>query len=78
MMDELVQRLSQKTGMSPDEAQQAVNIVVNHLKEKLPAPLASGLDSLLASGSLPEGENLVEKAKAVASGLESMFGQKAE
>ncbi len=77
MIDELVQKLSQKTGLSPEKAQEVVNVIVGHLKEKLPAPLASGLDSYLAGGSV-EGESLADKAKSMASGLGSMFGTKTE
>jgi hypothetical protein len=77
MMDELVQKLSQKTGLSPDKAQEVANVVLNHLKEKLPAPLASGLDSYLAGGSA-EGGSLADKAKAMASGLGSLLGNKTE
>jgi hypothetical protein len=77
MMDELVQKLSQKTGLSPEKAQEVVNVVVSHLKEKLPEPLAKGLDSYLAGGSGETG-SLADKAKAVAAGLGSMFGKKPE
>lgn len=77
MMETLVQTLSQKTGLSPDKAQEVVNVVVSHLKEKLPAPLASGLDSYLTGGS-GEGESLADKAKSVASGLGSLFSKKTE
>jgi hypothetical protein len=51
MMDELVQRISQKTGLWPDKAQEVVGVVLSHLKEKLPAPLVSGLDEYLSGGS---------------------------
>ena len=77
MKDELVQMLSQKTGLSPDKAQEVVDVVLSHLKEKLPAPLASGLDSYLAGGST-EGGTLADKVKAMASGLGSVFGEKTE
>lgn len=77
MMEKLVQELSQKTGLSPDKAQEVVNVVVSHLKEKLPAPLASGLDSYLTGGSA-EGGSLADKAMAMASGLSSVFGNKTE
>jgi hypothetical protein len=77
MMEELIQKLSQKTGLSPDKAQEVVNVVMTHLKEKLPAPLASGLDSYLAGGSA-EGGSFADKAKAAASGLGNMFGKKTE
>jgi hypothetical protein len=78
MMQDLVQRLSEKTGMTPDESQQAVNVVVSHLKEKLPAPLAGALDSFLADGSAQGSESMIDKAKAMAAGLQDMFGKKAE
>jgi hypothetical protein len=50
MIEELVQKLSQKTGLPPDKAEEVVNLVVSHLKDKLPAVLSSALDSHL-SGS---------------------------
>ena len=34
MMEELVQKLSQKTGLSPDKAQEVVNVVVELFKRK--------------------------------------------
>ena len=69
MMQELVQKLSEKTGMSPDKAQEAVNVVVSHLKERLPAPLASGLDRYLEGGSVED------ELKAAAAGLGGVFGK---
>ncbi|MGD0966188.1 MAG: DUF2267 domain-containing protein [Candidatus Acidiferrales bacterium] len=76
MMDELVQELSQKTGLSPDKAQEVVNVVVAHLKTRLPEPLANGLDSFL-NGSSTGSSSFAEEAKAVASGFGSLFGKKA-
>lgn len=78
MMQELVDRLSQKTGLSQDQAQQAVTVVVNHLKEKLPAPLASGLDSILADSSTSGGDSMFDRARTAAASLEGMFGKKTE
>ena len=74
MMDELVQELSQKTGLSPDKSQEVVNVVITHLKTRLPAPLANGLDSLMAGGSPGDG-SLAEKAMSMVSGAESIFGK---
>jgi len=54
MMDELVQKLSEKTGLPPDKAQEVVNVVVSHLKEKLPEPL--GQQSGKPSGWQPQSE----------------------
>ncbi len=74
MMDELVQELSRKTGLSPEKSQEVVNVVMTHLKARLPAPLASGLDSLMAGGSAGDG-SLAEKAMSMVSGVEGIFGK---
>ena len=47
-MDEIVKLLSQKLGLSEAVARQAVEIVVGFLKTKMPAPIASQLDAILA------------------------------
>lgn len=50
-MDELVKMVSKKTGISEALAKQAVEIVVNYLKRKLPAPIASQIDGILGGGT---------------------------
>jgi len=77
MMDELVQKLSEKTGLPPDKAQEVVNVVVSHLKEKLPEPLANSLESVLASNP-SQSESFLDRAKAMASGLGNAFGKQPE
>ena len=52
MLAELEQQLSQKTGLPPEKAQEAVNFVIAHLRDRLPAPLSSLLDHYLNGGSL--------------------------
>lgn len=47
-MDELITQLTQRLGLSPDQARQAVEIVLGFVKGRLPAPLASHIDGLLA------------------------------
>jgi nucleoid DNA-binding protein len=51
-MNELVQQVSQRTGLSEDKAQETVNTVVSYLKQKLPAPVASQIDSALEGGGI--------------------------
>jgi uncharacterized protein (DUF2267 family) len=46
-MDELVKLVVQKTGISEEQARTAVSVVINFLKERLPAPLASQVDGVL-------------------------------
>ncbi len=48
-MDELVKLVVQKTGISEDQARQAVTVVLNFLKERLPAPIASQVDGVLGN-----------------------------
>lgn len=49
-MDELINLVVQKTGISQDDARKAVEVIVNELKSRLPAPLASHLDSFISGG----------------------------
>lgn len=46
-MNELIQKICDRTGLTPDQANAAVNVVVTHLKERLPAPIASHVDGVL-------------------------------
>lgn len=66
-MDELVKIVQQKTGLPPDKAKAAVEIVVSYLKGKLPAPVAAQVDTaLMGSGNVGD----------VAKGLGGMMGRK--
>jgi hypothetical protein len=49
-MDELITRISAKTGLPADQAKNAADAVLAFLKEKLPAGLGEHLDGLLAGG----------------------------
>jgi hypothetical protein len=49
-MDELINLVAQRTGLSPDDARKAVEVVINALRSKLPAPIAAHLDTFLAGG----------------------------
>jgi hypothetical protein len=61
-MDQLVKLVSEKTGLSEEMSKKAVEVVLDYLKEKLPAPLAGQIDGLLegseGSGGL---EDLAKK-----------------
>ncbi len=52
-MDELINMVSQKAGIPQDKAKQAVETVLNYLKQRLPAPIAGQIDGVLAGGNLP-------------------------
>ena len=51
-MDELAKLISQKVGISEAQAKQAIEMVVSHLKQHLPAPIASQIDGVLSGGGL--------------------------
>jgi hypothetical protein len=48
-MKELINIIVQKTGISQENAQEAVQVTLGFLKTKLPTPLASQLDSFLST-----------------------------
>ena len=47
-MDQLINQITQRTGISTTQAQQAVQMVAGFLKDKLPAPLASQVAGVLS------------------------------
>ena len=67
MIDDIVKRVTERTGLSQEHAKASVDTVLSFLKERLPAPLASSLDSAI-SGQAAGGGAL--------SGLGSLFGNK--
>lgn len=68
-MNELIALVVQKTGLSQEDAQKAVATVLNYLKEKLPAPIASHIDSFLAGGMSSLGAEAGELLEGAVSGL---------
>ncbi len=66
-MDKLVKLVSEKTGLSEDMAQKAVEVVVGYLKDKLPAPIAGQIDGLLEGG---------QGAGDIAGAIGGLFGKK--
>jgi uncharacterized protein (DUF2267 family) len=46
-MDELVNVVQEKTGLPEDKAKQAVNVVIDFLKDRLPGPMAKQVDAAL-------------------------------
>ena len=49
-MEELVKLVSQKTGLSEEMSRQAAEVVLDYLKQKLPAPIGGQLDNILEGG----------------------------
>jgi hypothetical protein len=59
-MDELINQVSQRTGLAPDKARAAVDTVIGYVRGKLPGPVASQLDSVIGGGG---GANIGDAAK---------------
>ena len=66
-MEELVQLVSDKTGLPGDKAKIAVQTVIGYLKKNLPAPVAGQIDRALSGGADVEG---------LAKGLGGVLGKK--
>jgi hypothetical protein len=65
-MEELATLVSNKTGISQDQARQAVQVVMDYLTTHLPAPVATQVQAVLAGGNLGD----------LAKGLGGLFGNK--
>ena len=65
-MDQLIELVSDKAGISEDQAEKAVDTVVGFLKEQLPEPFAGQIDAVI-KGDLSGLGNL-------AGGLGGLFG----
>lgn len=68
-MDELIKLVSQKTGLSEDMATTAVDTVIDFLKQKLPAPIAGQIDSVLGGAEAPD-------LGSMAKGLGGLLGKR--
>jgi hypothetical protein len=71
-MNEIIQKLMDKTGLPEDKATAAVDTVVGFIKEKLPSPIAAQIDSLMAGG----GSGVTEKLGGLKQSVGGMFGKK--
>ncbi len=68
----LVELIREKTGVSAEQAQQAIDVVVGFLKEKLPEPIAAQVDTVLKSDVSAIADQ-IDAAKTMLGGL---FGGK--
>jgi hypothetical protein len=64
MEQELVRMVAEKTGLSEDKARMAAETVIGYLKDKLPAPISSQLDSAASGGG-----NLGKMAEGLGGGF---------
>ena len=75
MNEQVIDLIVKKTGISQENAQKAVLVVFDFLKTKLPAPIASQLDSFLDTGTVntsgftPQTGGFVKKIEGVVAGI---------
>ncbi len=53
-MDELINLVTQKTGISKDQAKAAVDTVIKFLKDKLPGPIGSQIEGVLSGAPVDD------------------------
>ncbi len=68
----LVELIREKTGVSAEQAQQAIDVVVGFLKEKLPEPIAAQVDMVLKS----DVSTIADQIDAAKTMLGGLFGGK--
>lgn len=62
-MNELIAQVTQRTGLSAEQAQAAADAVLGFLKSRLPAPIAGQIDQIISSGASGSAEGLGGIAK---------------
>ena len=72
-MDQVISQITQRTGISEEQARQAVEIVANYLKGQLPAPIAGQVDGILGGQSTQQGG---DQTQGGLGGLGNLFGSK--
>jgi hypothetical protein len=70
-MEQLIQQVAQRTGISEEQARTAVQTVLGFVKERLPGPVAAQLDNVVGGGA---GGGVADKAGEMLGGLGGMFG----
>ncbi|MBV8390549.1 MAG: hypothetical protein JO080_12165 [Mucilaginibacter sp.] len=68
-MEELIQTVADKTGISQDQARSAIQTVIDHLKDKLPMGLGDKIESYLQGGSSSIEDDLLGGLKNKIEGL---------
>ncbi|BDS06715.1 hypothetical protein NT6N_17550 [Oceaniferula spumae] len=66
-MDELKKQLSEKLGLSEEMSQQAIDMVLGFVKDKLPEGMQDIVNSAV-NGEMPDTGGLLDKAKGLFGG----------
>ena len=71
-MDELVNMIMQRVGISKDQAQGAASTTINYLKDRLPSSVSSQIDALMgAKAAAGVGEKVGEVAGKIEGAIRS-------
>ena len=70
-MEELIKQVSEKAGISEEQARTAVQTVADYLKDRVPSPYSSYIDSFMSGGGGQRGG-----LGGIMGGLGDMFGKK--
>lgn len=70
-MEQIIKMITDKTGISTEQATTAVNVVTDYLKDKLPAGMGGQLDGLLKGDT----SSLGNMADGIKDSLGGMFGK---
>ena len=55
-MEELILQLQSKANITEDQAKQAINVISDYIKSKLPPMIHGMIDNFLSSPTAPTGE----------------------
>ena len=69
----MINQVAERTGLSPDKAREAVQVVVGFLKNKLPGPIAAQIDGVL--GGQQGAGDVTGQAQQALGDLGSPFGK---
>ena len=72
-MEQLITQITQRTGISEQQARDALELVATYLKSQLPTPLAVQVDGFLSGQS---GQDIEQQGQELLGKLGGMFGQK--
>lgn len=70
-MNEVIQRLIERTGLPEAQAAAAVEVVIGFIKEKMPPAIGSQIDGLVSGES-----GAMDKLGGIGASLGGMFGRK--
>jgi hypothetical protein len=58
-MEEIIKTITEKTGISDDQARQAAQVTVEYIKSKIPPMFSTQLDRLLEGGGSSNGGGML-------------------